>query len=180
MFATVIEGCGSVFVVIDALDECSPDTRQELIQTLRSVDPGIQLLITSRYLSDIKEKLGDVSKLDVFAPEEDLKSYAQGCIERYSVSQTQLGTLSDEAREEYLCKIAQSAAGMFVLLLPPKQFHLLIPKGFPWFNFWFNSGRTLDDLELGFRHFHISPKRLIHSTVRSWREYLIKQVRMQL
>jgi hypothetical protein len=145
MFATVIEGCGSVFVVVDALDECSPDTRQGLIQTLRSVEPGIHLLITSRYLSDIKEKLGDVSKLDVFAPEEDLKSYAQGCIERYSVSQTQLGTLSDEVREEYLAKIAQSAAGMLVLL-PSKQFFLLILKGFPWFNIWFNPGRTLDDL----------------------------------
>ncbi|KAF7587418.1 hypothetical protein BBP40_007258 [Aspergillus hancockii] len=35
MLATVIEGCASVFLVIDALDECSPTTRQELIDTIR-------------------------------------------------------------------------------------------------------------------------------------------------
>jgi len=120
MFSSVIAGCRSVFVVIDALDECTPDTRRELIETLKSVEPGIHLLITSRYLGDIKEKLGDVSRVDVLAPEEDLKSYAQVCIERYSLLQTQLETLSDDAREGYLGKIAQSAAGMLVLLLPSK------------------------------------------------------------
>jgi hypothetical protein len=114
MLATVTEGCGSVFVVIDALDECSLDTRRELIKTIRSVKPGVHLLITSRYLGDIKETLGDVSRVDVSAPEEDLKSYAQGCIERYSVLQTHLRILSDEAREGYLGKIAQCAAGMLV------------------------------------------------------------------
>ena len=116
MFASVIEGCGKVFVVIDALDECSPDTRRELIEVLKS-NPSIQLLITSRYLGDIKENLGDASRIDVLPPEEDLKSYAQACIERYSSLHTQLGTLPHEEREGYLSKIAQSAAGMLVRLL---------------------------------------------------------------
>ena len=133
MFASVIGGCGTVFVVIDALDECTPNTRRELIEMLKS-KPGIQLLITSRYLGDIKENLGDASRVDVLPPEDDLKSYAQVCIEKYSLLHSQLGTLSDEEREEYLRKIAQSAAGMLVPLLLSEQCGSLIPEGFPWFN----------------------------------------------
>ena len=114
MFSSVIAGCRSVFVVVDALDECTPHTRRELIETLKSVEPSIHLLITSRYLGDIKEKLGDVSRVDVLASEEDLKSYAEVCIQKHSVLQTQLGLLSDEAREGHLRKIAQNAAGMLV------------------------------------------------------------------
>lgn len=123
MFTSVIAGGGSVFVVIDALDECTPGTRRELIETLKSVEPGIHLLITSRYLGDIKEILGDVPKVDALAPEEDLKIYAQACIERYSLLQARWGTLSHEVREEYLENITRSAAGMLVLLLLSNKFY---------------------------------------------------------
>jgi hypothetical protein len=179
MFASVVRGCGSAFVVVDALDECTPDTRRELIEILKS-EPGIQLLITSRYLGDIKEILGDAYRVDVLASKEDLRSYAQVCIERYPLLQTQLGSVLDEEREGYLDKIAHRAAGMSVLLLPSEQFCSPIPKGFLWLNIWLTPGqRPLDSLELGLPHCHISPERWTYSTVGSWRGYFINQVRMQ-
>ncbi|KAE8395610.1 ankyrin repeat-containing domain protein [Aspergillus alliaceus] len=113
MLAALIAGCGNVFVVIDGLDECGPATRQELVKTIRSAAPSIHLLITSRYLGDIKATLDDVSIVEVSAPGEDLKCYAQGCIEKYPELQTALGTLPTEMSEAYLEHITQSAAGMF-------------------------------------------------------------------
>ncbi|KAF7179370.1 hypothetical protein CNMCM7691_008303 [Aspergillus felis] len=51
--------------------------------------------------------------VDVSAPGEDLKCYAQGCIEKHPSLQTMLRTLPSEMKEVYLEHIVQSAAGMF-------------------------------------------------------------------
>jgi hypothetical protein len=115
MLAAVIAGCEGVFVVIDGLDECVPATQRELVKTIRSVAPGVRLLITSRYLGDIKATLGDVAIVDISAPREDLKCCAQGFIQKYPELQAMLGTLPSETREAYLEQIAQSAAGMLVV-----------------------------------------------------------------
>jgi hypothetical protein len=124
MITSTIADCVSVFVVIDALDECTQDTRRELIEILRSIEPSIQILITSRHLGDIKEKFGNVSRVEVSAPEADLESYAQGCIERYPALGPYWGTLEYETKEEFLRNIVQKAAGMLVLQHP---FRLLLP-----------------------------------------------------
>lgn len=124
VFKDVIELCGSIFIVIDALDECSYKTRQEIIKTISSIQPGIHLLLTSRPLGDIEKKLGDVSRVDIVASGKDLKSYAQRCIERDSVLQQ--ATLLSESREALPDKIVQRAAGMLVLLLLFKVISLLI------------------------------------------------------
>jgi len=114
MLATVIDRAGNAFVVIDALDECSPSIRQELLQELSliPVKSGIHLLVTSRYLGDIEEQLENVFRVEVLAPEEDLKIYALGCADEYSVLQTRFKALSEVLIERILSKIAQSAAGM--------------------------------------------------------------------
>ncbi|GIK05252.1 hypothetical protein Aspvir_009356 [Aspergillus viridinutans] len=43
MLTALIAGCESVFVVIDALDECGPATRQELVRTIRF--PVVRFLV---------------------------------------------------------------------------------------------------------------------------------------
>jgi hypothetical protein len=121
MLAAVIAGCESVFVVIDALDECVPATQRELVKTMRSVAPGIHLLITSRYLGDIKATLGDVAIVDISAPREDLKCCAQGFLEKYPELQAMVGNLPSETREAYLEHIVQSAAGMLVVSVQPNS-----------------------------------------------------------
>lgn len=123
MLRAVTTSFESSFVIIDALDECSPATRLELTRTLRSIEPSISLLITSRYLGDIRDSLEDVSKVEVLAPEQDFKSYAQGCIERYPSLKSYFETSSDDTKSRYLWRILKCAAGMFVTFLSPNNVH---------------------------------------------------------
>ena len=112
MLTTVLGSIASVFIVIDGFDECSAVTRHELIDAVRSLKPTLNMLITSRHLGEIEKILGDVPSVDICAPESDLKRYARGCIGKYPELEAHLGSLKDEAREEYLGEIAQNSAGM--------------------------------------------------------------------
>lgn len=103
------------FQVIDGLDESLPETRDEIVETLTAADFGARLLITSRYPGGFVGQRAKICNIDVSATKEDLKSYAQGCIERHTVLQMKWETLLEEDREEHLNRLTKSAAGMSVL-----------------------------------------------------------------
>jgi Cdc6-like AAA superfamily ATPase len=76
----------TVYIVIDALDECSIEdgTRSQLLGHLDWLQSGadVRLLVTSRHIPDISEHYRDASKLEVRAHDEDVRSFLDGQLGR--------------------------------------------------------------------------------------------------
>jgi Cdc6-like AAA superfamily ATPase len=73
-----VERYSTVYVVIDALDECSnrDDARLLLLTELRKLQPKLRLLVTSRsYISDMHRLFPNTGRLEIWAAEEDIKQY---------------------------------------------------------------------------------------------------------
>jgi len=72
-----IRGLSNLFVVVDALDECSQseDKRDQFLDELQKLTTS-QVLITSRpHISNIPEYFDDVSSLEILATDDDIKIY---------------------------------------------------------------------------------------------------------
>jgi hypothetical protein len=78
----VISQFSSVFVVIDALDECDEGVRDRLLKEIRSLRDNTRVVCTSRYLPDIMTAFEDVRPwLEISASESDMKKYIAGRVE---------------------------------------------------------------------------------------------------
>ncbi|PSN59030.1 hypothetical protein BS50DRAFT_661069, partial [Corynespora cassiicola Philippines] len=102
-----------VYVVIDALDECVHDVRDELLGKLRHVQSktDVRVMTTSRFIPDIVEQFSGMPELEVRANAADVKQYVVGqtrrlprCIQRDSKLQQ---LVQDE--------IVKAVDGMFLL-----------------------------------------------------------------
>lgn len=75
----------TVYVVIDALDECPTQggTRKQLLKFCRELQEqaDMRLMATSRHISEIVEEFKDVPSLEVRASDSDVKRYVAGQIE---------------------------------------------------------------------------------------------------
>ncbi|KAJ3909851.1 ankyrin repeat-containing domain protein [Lentinula edodes] len=109
-FSTSVQQFESVFVVVDALDECPDDqTRSQLISTLNSFP--VSLLFTSRPHPSTDQLLGGCTRQDIIADKHDLWIY---CEERFTLSR--VGQLcSPDSKQEILNQVVQKAGGMFVV-----------------------------------------------------------------
>ena len=74
-----IKGFRTVFIVIDALDECLIETREALLNEIQGLQPEIQLLVTSR--PNIKLEIEELEKLDIQASVHDIKRYVKARIQ---------------------------------------------------------------------------------------------------
>jgi hypothetical protein len=77
-----IEMYSKVFIVVDALDECTEDygTRANLLRALRTLPGTVNLMFTSRDLSSIARQFRGTKRLDIQAHGEDLRKYVRGRI----------------------------------------------------------------------------------------------------
>lgn len=64
-----------LYVVLDALDECSPDELATLLKSLQSIKPEISLLMSSRPLDSIGQHLGNHSRIEISADELEMEKY---------------------------------------------------------------------------------------------------------
>lgn len=64
-----------VYIVPDALDECSDETRWELMEKLREIEPQIHLLVTSRHRDSIEEEARNFERLEIKANKADLEQF---------------------------------------------------------------------------------------------------------
>lgn len=71
----VIDSFAEVFLIIDALDECSEELRWELLERLETIEPHVHLLITSRYLDSIDEELKLFSRIEIKAHRADIELF---------------------------------------------------------------------------------------------------------
>ncbi len=72
---TTIESFKEVFLVVDALDECSDKLRWDLVEQLDNIQPEVHLLITSRYLDSINEELETFARFEIKAHRSDIELF---------------------------------------------------------------------------------------------------------
>jgi hypothetical protein len=113
---TVCSNHARVYVIMDALDECTDQdrTRSQLIEKLRELQMGtnVRLLFTSRFIPEITEKFRLDSMLEVRASEEDVKRFVAGQIPRLPSCIRR----DDELTRAVQSKIVKAIDGMYVLL----------------------------------------------------------------
>lgn len=106
----VCSSYSNVFIVVDALDECSSQARvqQELIDSLRRLQESriVSLLFTSRSIPTITEKFESNPRLEVRASDKDVKRYVHGQLSRLCIP------VNDQLRQDIECKVAEATDGM--------------------------------------------------------------------
>jgi hypothetical protein len=107
---SVLANYSRVYVVIDALDECLHDDRQELLSKLRNLQSttGLRLMATSRFIPDIIEEFNGMPKLEVRAEDADVKRYVVGQTKRLPRCVQRDGILQELVQN----KIAEAVDGM--------------------------------------------------------------------
>ena len=83
---TVCSNHAGVYIVVDALDECTDRdrARNQLVEKLRELQTrtNVRLLFTSRFIPEITEKFRSGPILEIRASEEDVKRFVAGQIPR--------------------------------------------------------------------------------------------------
>ena len=102
-----------VYVVVDALDECSEEaqTRRILLETLQKLPADLCLFVTSRDIPSIQQQLGTASRIDIKASDEDIEKYVEDRIshtERLAKYTAKDATLKDTIKKS----ISSKACGM--------------------------------------------------------------------
>ncbi|KAF8244838.1 hypothetical protein K440DRAFT_604587, partial [Wilcoxina mikolae CBS 423.85] len=108
---------GRTRIIVDALDECSPGVRGDILKTLLEIQQkgNINILVTSREEVDIKHIYGELDevkvciKIEAESNSEDIASFVKGQIER----DFKLARLKEAMKEEVATTITSGANGMF-------------------------------------------------------------------
>ena len=81
-----LTGCSRAFIIVDALDECNEinGTRNGLIAELLSLPPNANLLVTSRHVLSIEDKLNQSPPLEIRASDTDVRIYLEDRIQKES------------------------------------------------------------------------------------------------
>ena len=116
----VIKCFPKVFVVIDALDECpeAREVRYTLLKEIKTLQPQVGLLITSRYIPNIAWHLQKATQLEVKASNQDIKNYL---VERlHELRNTDCLLRKEIGLHDIIVKIIlEKASGMLVFPADP-------------------------------------------------------------
>jgi hypothetical protein len=119
----------SVFIMLDALDECQEDYQGRLITELESLSSTVYLMVTSRPLDLIKQRFRGACHLDINAMDGDVRKYIESRIRqgqtKNEILLAQLVQENHGLRDSIAEKIVTNARGMFVLLISVSDLHLL-------------------------------------------------------
>lgn len=96
--------CGftNVYFVIDAIDECTPQTRNDLVHHLKALVSNVgnlNLLVTSRKLDNIAAWFPTAPSITIEARKDDMQRYLERRIDRAEFS-VLLGTQKDRLEQE--------------------------------------------------------------------------------
>lgn len=84
--SAVIKNFSRVYLIVDALDECSDrdGTRSQLLAKLRDLqrEADLRLMVTSRFTPDIEREFRSVPSLEVRAIDADVRRFVRGQIYR--------------------------------------------------------------------------------------------------
>jgi hypothetical protein len=105
-----IETYSKVFVIADALDECSEynGARANLLKTLQSLD--VNLMVTSRDLSSIGREFQNTKCVRIHASDEDVQRYIEGRIPGTRIESFVSG--NPTLQDTIVAKVIQNVRGM--------------------------------------------------------------------
>ena len=85
MLSLVCETFSNIFIVVDALDECSETdgNRENFMTELLKLPPKTRLLVTSRHIASIESKIKGDSFVEIRADDDDVKSFLQNYISQH-------------------------------------------------------------------------------------------------
>ncbi|KAL9630398.1 MAG: hypothetical protein Q9204_004740, partial [Flavoplaca sp. TL-2023a] len=103
----------TIYIVVDALDECSDDTRQILLNYFRVLPANTRLLVTTRHIDEITREFIDSPKVEIRADPCDLKKYVAS---RIAGNRRLEGYVRDASSLKALIydKVIAKADGMFL------------------------------------------------------------------
>ncbi|KAF1991001.1 purine and uridine phosphorylase [Aulographum hederae CBS 113979] len=103
----------TVYIIIDALDECLKEDREYLIDVLRDLQASrnVRLMYTSRFIPNITHTFQSVLQIEVRASEEDIRRFVAGQIPR--LPKCIKG--DKELRHTVQTQIVEAVNGMFLL-----------------------------------------------------------------
>lgn len=84
VFTNAVKSFSKVYLVIDALDELPEGSLEDLLLYLSSLQPTVNLLITSRNISRIAELLQDWPKREIGATSDDITAFIESKIGSHS------------------------------------------------------------------------------------------------
>lgn len=100
-----------VYIIVDALDECTPNLRKMLIDHLRKIREDINLLVTSRLLEGLDKMVVGFKRLDVVAQKEDIHKYIDDEITKADRLQDMF-TREKDLRKEIRYKVTEKCSQM--------------------------------------------------------------------
>ncbi|KAF2004094.1 hypothetical protein P154DRAFT_572544 [Amniculicola lignicola CBS 123094] len=103
-----------MFILIDALDECQEEVRENILSTLRQLKPRPSLFLTSRDITNDEAEFEDMEMLEIHASSEDISCYVDARI-RSSNSLSKHLAKDRELRERIGDSITKTAKGMFLM-----------------------------------------------------------------
>lgn len=104
-----------VYIIVDALDECDPKTREGFIEILKQLPANFRLLCTSRHVGDIQEAFDGYPHLEIQASDADIRRYLEAQILK-SPKLVKLCKKAADLRDTIIEKLIAKAKGMYVFL----------------------------------------------------------------
>ena len=108
-------GTSTVFLVVDALDECLERDQEILIQELQSLAGDLHLMVTSRPLPLIEAVFQDAIHLEVRATDDDVRKYIRSRILRERRLKVHVAK-DKELQKNVEDKVMANVRGMYALL----------------------------------------------------------------
>ncbi|KAL8940361.1 MAG: hypothetical protein Q9216_002852 [Gyalolechia sp. 2 TL-2023] len=113
VFEDTTNHLNTAYLVIDALDECSEDTRQKILRYFKALPANIRLLVTTRHIDEITCEFIDSPKVEIRADSSDLRKYIASRIA--SSRGLEDCIRNDSSLKTSICdKITTKADGMFL------------------------------------------------------------------
>lgn len=101
-----------VYVVIDALDECSDNDRTDLLDALNKLMPLMNVLVTARPVASIKDSLRPDLEQCIEAVNDDIVTYIEAQITGKRLKLSDELLKKPELRSQIVNKLVASAKGM--------------------------------------------------------------------
>ncbi|KAF3317189.1 hypothetical protein TWF173_000436 [Orbilia oligospora] len=116
------------YVVVDALDECDPNQRLDVIWILQKLaNAGARIFVTSRpHPEDINEIFKKADKIELSAKPDDIRKVIRAEILKSQVGKPKEKHVSDDLKGRIIEGLTQGSNGMF--LLPKLQVKFLLQQ----------------------------------------------------
>jgi hypothetical protein len=113
IFGLLVDQFDTVYLCVDALDECAPESRSQLLRFLKAIDsPSIRLFMTGRNSveAEITSILSSLSPktISITAAQEDIRIYLSQKLE----SDRRRGAMTEDLKDEIVNKLVEVSQGL--------------------------------------------------------------------